>query len=98
MERPGYRDQSAGWRIPARRLRPCISADHCGLVPVHKIKDLSVDLNPSASMVFTRACIHRLHTEHFPLIDYLEHLFAFGHMKAVAVVFLPAGINLGIAN
>ncbi|HAO46500.1 MAG TPA: formate dehydrogenase [Chitinophagaceae bacterium] len=49
-----------------------------GLVPVHKIKDLTVDFESFNQNGFllghaSIVCI----PEHFPLIDYLEHLFAF---------------------
>ncbi|MFN8305489.1 MAG: NADH-ubiquinone oxidoreductase-F iron-sulfur binding region domain-containing protein [Ferruginibacter sp.] len=64
-------------------FRSAVKAMHIGgplggLVPVHKIKDLSVDFESFSQHGFllghaSIVCI----PEHFPLIDYLEHLFAF---------------------
>jgi NADH-quinone oxidoreductase subunit F len=65
-----------GFRVPVKAMH--IGGPLGGLVPVHKIEDLSVDFDSFAKEGFllghaSVVCI----PETFPLIEYLEHLFAF---------------------
>jgi len=59
-----------------------------GIVPVHKIKDLSIDFESFANEGFllghaTIVCI----PEEFPMIEYLEHLFEFTSVESCGKCF-----------
>ncbi len=65
-----------GFRIPVKAMH--IGGPLGGLVPIHKISDLTVDFDSFAKEGFllghaSIVCI----PEGFPIIQYLEHLFAF---------------------
>ena len=69
-------DLGGGFRKPVKAMH--IGGPLGGLVPVHKIPDLSIDFDTFAKEGFllghaSVVCI----PEDFPIIEYLEHLFAF---------------------
>ena len=65
-----------GFRIPVKALH--IGGPLGGLVPVHKIKDLTVDFESFSQNGFllghaSVVCI----PEHYPMVEYIKHLFKF---------------------